>query len=65
MTLRPEPHSMKITGSVEEWTAWTGMEFPADGKYTFPGGLAPLEVHDGIGRYCEPNVWMLHRVQRR
>jgi hypothetical protein len=65
MTLRPEPHSMKITGSVEEWTAWTDIEFPADGKYIFPGGLAPLEVHDGVGRYWEPNVWMLHRVQRR
>jgi hypothetical protein len=43
----------------------TDMEFPADGKYTFPGGLAPLEVHDGVGRYWEPNVWMLHLVQRR
>jgi GNAT superfamily N-acetyltransferase len=64
-TLRPEPHSMRITGTVDEWTAWTGMEFPADGNYTFPEGLAPLEVRDGIGRYWEPNVWMLHRVERR
>jgi GNAT superfamily N-acetyltransferase len=63
-TLRPEPHSMQITGSVDEWTEWTGMEFPADGRYVFPHGLAPLEVHDGTGRYWEPNVWMLHRVRR-
>lgn len=64
-TLRPEPQSMRITGSVAEWTDWTGMEFPADGDYVFPAGLAPLEVRDGVGRYWEPNVWMLHRVGRR
>ena len=64
-TLRPEPHSMRITGTVDEWTRWAGMEFPADGQYVFPAGLAPLEVRDGVGRYWEPNVWMLHRVERR
>jgi hypothetical protein len=61
-TLRAEPQSMRITGSVAEWTEWTGMEFPADGRYVFPGGLAPLDVRDGIGSYWEPNVWMLHEV---
>jgi hypothetical protein len=60
--LRPEPHSMRITGSIAEWASWTGLEFPADGQYVFPGGLAPLEVRDGTGRYWEPNVWMLHRI---
>jgi hypothetical protein len=60
--LRPEAHSMQITGSVAEWESWTGMEFPADGRYVFPGGLAPLEVRDGVGHYWEPNVWMLHRI---
>ena len=62
-TLRPEPHSLQITGSVAEWESWTGMEFPADGQYVFPGGLAPLEVRDGVGHYWEPNVWMLHRIK--
>ena len=61
-TLRPEPRSMRITGSVAEWVEWTGMEFPADGQYVFPGGLAPLEVRSGVGSYWEPNVWMLHQV---
>jgi len=61
--LRPEPHSMRITGSVAEWERWTGVEFPADGQYVFPGGLAPLGVRDGVGRYWEPNVWMLHRIE--
>jgi len=62
-TLRPEPHSLQITGSVTDWESWTGMEFPADGQYDFPGGLAPLEVRDGVGHYWEPNVWMLHRIE--
>jgi hypothetical protein len=61
--LRPEPHSMQITGSVADWAHWTSMEFPADGHYVFPGGLAPLEVRDGVGYYWEPNVWMLHRIK--
>ena len=64
-TLRPAPQSMQITGSVDEWTDWTGMELPAAGRYVFPHGLAPLDVRDGIGRYWEPNIWMLHRVERR
>jgi len=60
--LRPEPHSMQITGSVAEWQSWTGMEFPADGQYVFPRGLAPLDVRDGVGHYWEPNVWILHHI---
>jgi hypothetical protein len=60
--LRAEPHSLQITGSVADWETWTGMEFPADGQYVFRGGLAPLEVRDGVGHYWEPNVWMHHRI---
>jgi hypothetical protein len=58
--LRPEPESLRITGSVAEWEEWVGMQFPEDGEYVFPGGLAPLTVEDGSGRYWEPNVWMHH-----
>ena len=28
----------------------------------FPGGLAPLTVEGGTGRYWEPNVWMRHAL---
>ncbi|HEV2811460.1 MAG TPA: hypothetical protein VGV93_13810 [Acidimicrobiales bacterium] len=63
MVLRPEPHSARITGSVEEWEQWTGLPLPDDGDYVFPGGLAPLTVTEGVGRYWEPNVWMLHDVR--
>jgi hypothetical protein len=58
--LRPEPESLRITGSRAEWEEWVGMQFPEDGEYTFPGGLAPLTVDGDTGRYWEPNVWMQH-----
>jgi hypothetical protein len=60
--LRAEPESLRITGSVAEWEEWVGMRFPEDGAYVFPGGLAPLTVEDGKGRYWEPNVWMRHAL---
>ncbi len=60
--LRPEPRSMRITGSVEQWQEWTGLAFPEDGSYVFPGGLAPLTVAGGSGRYWEPNVWIVRDI---
>lgn len=60
--LRCEPQSMRMTASVTDWEQWTGLSFPADGSYVFPGGLAALTVSDGTGRYWEPNVWMVHDV---
>jgi hypothetical protein len=59
--LAPEPRGMRIDAPVADWEAWTGLEFPADGVYTFPRCLGPLQVTDGIGRYWEPNVWVRHR----
>jgi hypothetical protein len=60
--LRPEPESLRITGTTGEWEEWVGMRFLEDGDYTFPGGLAPLTIRDGVGRYWEPNVWMHHAL---
>jgi 2-C-methyl-D-erythritol 2,4-cyclodiphosphate synthase len=60
--LAAAPRSMVIRGSVAEWAEWTGMAFPGNGEYVFPGCLATLVVEDGIGTHVEPNVWMLHRV---
>jgi hypothetical protein len=62
--LRAEPHSMHIVAPLARWEAWTGMVFPEDGEYVFPGGLAPLSVSKGQGDYWEPNVWMVHDVPR-
>jgi hypothetical protein len=60
--LRPEPRSMAFSAPVSEWETWTGRGFGRDGRYVFGGGLAPLTVTDGVGRYWEPNVWMRHEV---
>ena len=54
------PASMVIRASVTEWEEWTGMPFPDDGEYVFPGCLATLLVRDGIGTHVEPNVWVRH-----
>jgi GNAT superfamily N-acetyltransferase len=62
--LKPEPRSLRITGSVAEWELWTQMAFPESGDYWFPGGLACLTIDRDAdsGRYWEPNVWMRHAV---
>lgn len=60
--LAAAPRSMVITGTVTDWEEWTGMRFPGDGEYVFPGGLATLVVEGGVGTHVEPNVWMLHRT---
>jgi hypothetical protein len=62
--VKPIPHSMRITGTVAEWEEWTGMRFPGDGRYTFPKGLAPVEIdHEkDRGTYWEPNVWIVHSL---
>jgi GNAT superfamily N-acetyltransferase len=63
--VKPIPHSMRITGTVAEWEEWTGMRFPGDGQYTFPAGLALVEIdhHRDRGSYWEPNVWIVHTLR--
>ena len=56
------PRSMVIRAPATDWAKWTGMSFPEDGEYVFPGALATLVVEEGIGTHVEPNVWVLHRV---
>ena len=60
--LKPEPRSLRITGTVAEWEEWTGMTYPESGDYWFRGGLATVAIdRDGNrGSYWEPNVWMRH-----
>jgi len=60
--LKPEPHSLRITGTVADWEEWTGIAFPESGAYWFPRGLATLTIdHEADrGSYWEPNVWMQH-----
>ena len=56
----PAPASMTIEAPVADWEEWTGVAMPDDGDYLIPGGLAPVEVRDGVGRHVEPNVWLVH-----
>jgi len=60
--LSPAPRSMVMRAPVADWEEWTGMRFPADGEYVFPGALATLVVEDGVGTHVEPNVWLRHAV---
>jgi hypothetical protein len=62
--LKPEPRSLRITGTVPEWEGWTAMTFPESGDYWFPGGLATVRIDRELdqGTYWEPNVWMRHAV---
>jgi hypothetical protein len=60
--IAPAPSSMTITGTPAEWEKWTGMAFPGDGSYVFPGCLAPVTFVDGIGTHLEPNVWVHHPI---
>lgn len=56
------PESMSMRASVSDWEEWTGMRFPVDGEYVFPGALATLVLEGGIGTHVEPNVWLKHEV---
>ena len=62
--LKPEPESLRITGTVAEWESWTEMAFPESDVYPFPGGLSPVTIDRDadLGTYWEPNVWMRHSV---
>ena len=62
--VKPIPHSMRITGTVADWEEWTGMRFPGNGEYTFPAGLATVEIDHArdLGSYWEPNVWIVHEL---
>lgn len=63
---RPEPESMRVSGSVEEWESWTGLAFPASGRYVVPGACAPVTIDRevGTGTYLDPNVWIIHDLTR-
>jgi hypothetical protein len=64
VVLKPEPHSLRITGTVADWEEWTETPFPESGDYWFPHGLATVAIdrEQDSGRYWEPNVWMQHSL---
>jgi hypothetical protein len=62
--LKPEPESMRISGTVAEWEEWVGMPFPESRDYVFPHGLSTVRIdrEADLGAYWEPNVWMRHPI---
>ncbi|MEU2155705.1 N-acetyltransferase [Streptomyces sp. NPDC019396] len=58
------PASMTVSGSLEQWRAWTGLPFDTDGPVLVPGGLVPVRCSPEHGHavYVEPNVWVRHRL---
>jgi hypothetical protein len=64
-TLGPAlPRSLRISGTVGEWEAWTKMRFPESGESVFRSGLATVRVDTDrdLGEYWVPNVWLVHHV---
>jgi GNAT superfamily N-acetyltransferase len=58
------PCAMTITGSIAEWSRWTGMSFERSGEVVVAGALVPVTVsieHD-YAVYVEPNVWMRYAL---
>ena len=62
--LKVAPATVTVTGTASEWEEWTGMSFPERGEYVVPGALQPITIDQegGVGRYEDPNVWMLHEL---
>jgi GNAT superfamily N-acetyltransferase len=58
------PGSMHISGTVGEWSDWTGQAFPGSGDHVVDGALVPvhIDLEADRGVYVEPNQWMRHPI---
>ena len=62
--VRVAPYSMVITGTLVEWSRWTGLTFDRSGEFVVAGALSPVHVsceQDHVV-YIEPNLWIHHRI---
>jgi hypothetical protein len=64
VSVQPPLSQMRIGATLEEWRAWTGLEFPVSGPYIVDGALAPVGVDVAADRaeYLDANVWVIHRL---
>lgn len=60
--LHPCRRAMTVRGTRQQWTSWTGLDFPDAGDYTVPHGLVPVAVREDVGEYVEPGIWVLHKT---
>jgi hypothetical protein len=60
--LRPCERSMVVEEHVAFWETWAGKRLEHSGNYALEGALAPVAVdlERQIGRYEEPNVWVVY-----
>jgi GNAT superfamily N-acetyltransferase len=58
------PRSNVFTGTVVEWSKWTGLTFFDTGDYLARGMMNEFRVdlEADAGTYVEPNVWMVHTL---
>jgi len=59
--------AMKIEGTINEWTKWTGKKFPGSGDYIIEGALNPMSINleQNLGIYIEPNVWVVYDNEKK
>jgi hypothetical protein len=62
--LKTAPGTLTVEGTVKEWESWTDMRFPSSGEYMVDGALQPvmIDLAANVGRYEDPNLWMLHTI---
>ncbi|WP_273795025.1 GNAT family N-acetyltransferase [Brucella intermedia] len=60
--IKPALKSCTIEAPLIIWQNWTNQVFSQSGSYALPEMLVPLkvDVSEGVGRYIEPNVWMVY-----
>jgi GNAT superfamily N-acetyltransferase len=58
------PRAMMMAGSVADWREWTGLPFDATGPVTVPEALVPVhcDLAQDYAVYCEPCIWIHHRI---
>ncbi|WP_338699428.1 N-acetyltransferase [Streptomyces sp. Q6] len=56
--------SMTVSGSLDQWRAWTGLPFDTEGPVEVPAALVPVHCapESGYAVYVEPNVWVRHAL---
>ena len=57
--------SMKVEGTLEQWSKWTNLQFQTSGPYVVKEALNPVEfnVEKDLGLYIESNVWVNHTIR--
>jgi hypothetical protein len=56
--------SMVVEKPLEFWKSWAGGPIGYGPSFTVEGALAPIKIDAaaGMGRYHEPNVWVIHHA---